>query len=85
LRLAVWVTPGAARSELGDVADGRLRVRLCAPPHEGKANAALFELLAGVLGVPKRALSLVSGGGSRRKVLRIEGIALDDARRRLRL
>jgi len=79
------VTPGAPRSELGEVAGGRLRVRLCARAHDGLANAALLELMAGALGVPKRALGLVSGGGSRRKVLRIEGITFDDARRRLRL
>lgn len=85
MSLAVWVTPGAPRDEVAGVADGRLRLRLVAPAHEGKANAALTRFVAGLLGVARRDVRLVAGAGGRRKLLRIQGVTLDEARRTLRL
>jgi len=81
----VWVSPGARRSEIVGVADGRLRIRVAAPAHEGRANAELLRFLAAQLDVPRRAVSLAAGAGSRRKLVRIDGLAEDEARRRLRL
>ena len=85
MSLAVWVTPGAPRSEVAGVADGRLRVRLSAPAHEGKANTELVRLVAETLGVPRRQVAVATGATSRRKLLRVHGVTLDEARRRLRL
>ena len=85
MTLAVWVTPGARRSELGDEADGRLRLRLAAPAHEGRANAELVRFAAELLGVPRRQATIVAGASSRRKLLEARGVTLDEARRRLRL
>jgi uncharacterized protein (TIGR00251 family) len=85
VRLAVWVSPGAVRSEIVGVADGYLRVRLAAPAREGRANEELVRLLAKTLAVPQRQVDLVAGGGSRRKGLRIYGVSFEEARRRLRL
>jgi hypothetical protein len=79
------VTPGARRSELAGVVDGRLRVRLAAPPSEGRANDELIRYLARELDVRRQAVSVVAGGRSRRKLLRITGVDLDEARRRLGL
>jgi len=79
------VSPGARRSEIVGVADGRLRIRVAAPAHEGRANAELLRFLAAQLDVPRRAVSLAAGAGSRRKLVRIDGLAEDEARRRLRL
>lgn len=81
----MWVSPGARRSEIVGVADGRLRIRVAAPAHEGRANAELLRFLAAQLDVPRRAVSLAAGAGSRRKLVRIDGLAEDEARRRLRL
>jgi uncharacterized protein (TIGR00251 family) len=81
----VWASPGARRSELAGVADGRLRVRLAAPAHEGKANAELVRFLAGLLDVPKGAVTVAAGASSRRKLVRISGLTVDEARRSLRL
>ena len=64
---------------------GALLVRLAAPPVEGAANAALIELLAGALGVPRRAVALLSGDRSRDKRIVVAGITASDARRRLDL
>jgi len=83
--LAVWVTPGAPRSEVAGVADGRLRLRLAAPAHEGKANAELVRLVAETLGVPRRQVDLATRATGRRKLLRVRGVTLEEARRRLRL
>jgi uncharacterized protein (TIGR00251 family) len=79
------VTPGARRHELAGVADGRLRVRLAAPPVEGRANAALVRYLAEVLGIRRDDVTVVAGGRSRRKLVRLSGVTLPEARSRLGL
>jgi uncharacterized protein (TIGR00251 family) len=72
LWLAVSVQPNAKRTAPDGLHDGALRVRLCAPPVDGKANRLLIDWLAGELGLPKRALLLVRGEASRRKCLVID-------------
>jgi uncharacterized protein (TIGR00251 family) len=61
------VVPNAKRSEVSGVHDGALRIRLAAPPIEGRANDALLAWLAEELGLPKRGLELLSGHKGRRK------------------
>ncbi len=73
LWLAVSVVPNAKRSGADGLHDGALRVRLAAPPVEGKANEALIAWVAESLGLPRRAVSLVRGQSSRRKWLALEG------------
>jgi uncharacterized protein len=70
----VRVIPRAAKSGLAGMRDDTLLVRLNAPPVEGAANAELIEVLARALGVPKRAITLVSGERSRRKRVRVVGV-----------
>lgn len=72
--LEVEVQPRASRTEVVGWREGRLRVRLAAPPVEGAANEALVALLADRLDLPKRQVTLVSGQTGRRKRLRIEGL-----------
>lgn len=68
MRLAVRVTPRAARDAIGELsADGVLAVRVTAPPADGAANAAVAKLLAAALGLPPRDVVLVSGASSRQK------------------
>ena len=81
----MWVTPGARHNEVSGVADLRLRVRLAAPAHEGRANDELVRFLARELGVRRDDVTLVAGGRSRRKLLRVRGVTLPEARRRLGL
>jgi uncharacterized protein (TIGR00251 family) len=52
-----------------------LKVRLTTPPVDGAANAALIDLLADALSLPRRAVRIVSGQTSRTKVVEIDGIA----------
>ena len=75
--LAVRVIPRAGRSGLAGTRDGALLVRLTAPPVEGAANTALVEVLAKALGVPKRAVSIVSGDRGRSKRVKVEGGTVD--------
>jgi len=73
LVLTLHVQPGAKRTEVAGAHGAALKIRLAAPPVEGKANAALLRFLAEAFGVPARAVVLVRGGTSRHKVVRIEG------------
>lgn len=87
-RVPVKLTPGASADRIDgwDVnADGRpvLKVRVRARPVEGEANAALIELLAKSLGVPRSSVSLARGGQSRLKMIEIDGIDDDVLRAHL--
>lgn len=72
LRLAVAVVPNARRTTADGLHDGALRVRLAAPPVDGKANEQLVAWAADTLGLPRRAVQLARGSASRRKVLAID-------------
>ena len=71
--LSLHVQPGAKRSEIVGLHGDALKIRLAAPPVDGKANAALLAFLAEVLGLPKAALVLKSGESSRKKTVAIVG------------
>ena len=59
------------------------KARIAAPPERGKANRALEELLAGLLGVGPGRVAVVGGHASRRKVVEVEGLEAPDVIRRL--
>jgi uncharacterized protein (TIGR00251 family) len=81
--ILVRVIPRAGRTEVAGRRGGAILVRLAAAPVEGAANEALVEALADRLGCPRRAVTIVSGGRSRDKRIRIEGFTAADAERRL--
>ncbi len=70
--LDVVVSPNARRTQADGLHDGALRVRLAAPPVDGKANALLLEWLADELGLPRRAVRLARGESSRRKQIDLD-------------
>ena len=72
LILNVRVQPGAQRDSLAGILGDRLKIRLQAPPVDGKANQALIKFIARTCGVAPRQVSLLSGHNSRDKRLRIE-------------
>ena len=72
LVLTLHVQPGAKRTEVAGTHGGALKVRLTAPPVDGKANAELLHFLADAFGVPPRNVTLLRGEASRAKVVRIE-------------
>lgn len=69
------VTPNAPRTRADGLHDGCLRVRLAAPPVDGKANAALVSWLASELGLPRRAVQVLRGDSARRKQISIDAEA----------
>lgn len=81
--LDVRVTPRASRDQVVGWTDGVLRVRVSAPPVEGKANVALAKLLAKALGVPRRRIAVVRGLRDRNKQVVVEGLTLAQIRERI--
>jgi uncharacterized protein (TIGR00251 family) len=81
--ITVHAQPGAKRAEVVGTHGDALKVRIAAPPIEGRANDALTEFFADRLGVPRRAVTLVSGESSRRKRLRVEGIGVAETAAKL--
>jgi hypothetical protein len=76
----MWVhaKPRSAKSAVLGVRAGALDVALAAPPVDGEANQELVRVLARHLGLPRRAVRVVSGAGSRRKLVEISGLAPSD-------
>jgi len=72
LRLAVYVQPNAATSAVVGEHDGALKLKLKAPPVDGKANDALQSIIAELLGVARRDVSLLQGLSSRKKVISVK-------------
>ena len=82
--LSVRVVPRASRDSVDGVLGDALKVRLRAPPVEGKANRALAAFLADRLGVPARRVCILRGETGRRKSVFVSGLAAADVRRKLR-
>lgn len=73
LTLTLHAQPGARKSEIVGPHGDALKVRLAAPAADNKANAALIEFLAGLLSVPKSAITIRHGATGRRKLIEIIG------------
>ena len=67
------MSPGGARTQvMGRLADGRLKVRVAAPPERGRANAELVAFLARELGLRRGEVRVAAGVSSRDKVIEID-------------
>ncbi len=75
----IHVQPRAAKNGFCGIHGGALKLRITAPPVDGKANELIIAILAKLFRVPKAAVSLVSGQQSRQKRFRVAGIGLDTA------
>ena len=73
ITLTLHIQPGAKKTEFAGRHGDALKIRLAAPPVDGKANAALLKFVAETLRLPKSAVTLKSGQTSRRKVLEVIG------------
>jgi len=71
---SVRVQPRASRDEIAGVMNGAMKIRLCAPALENRANEALIEYLAGVLKTSKSAVRIRSGEQSRSKRVEVFGV-----------
>lgn len=75
--LSLHVQPGAKKSECAGLHGEALKIRLAAPPVDGKANEALLRFLAQRLAIPRQQISLKSGQASRQKVVEIESVTAE--------
>jgi uncharacterized protein (TIGR00251 family) len=82
--LAVRVIPRSSKNEIAEILnDGTIRIRLTAPPVDGKANEALIAFLAEVLDVPRSRLEIVAGETGRDKLVSILGMDAETAHARI--
>lgn len=81
--LKIKVVPGARRTEVVGRYDDGVKMRVSAPPEDGKANRAVVELLARQLGVKDAAVRIVRGHASPQKVVEIDGLTPDEVWTRL--
>jgi uncharacterized protein (TIGR00251 family) len=77
ITLTLHVQPGAKRSGIVGLHGESLKLRLAAPPIEGRANEALLKFIAELFGVALRQVELRQGGQSRHKVVAVSGSAID--------
>lgn len=77
ITLTLHVQPAAKRSGIAGLHGDALKIRLAAPPIEGRANEALLKFIAALFEVPLRQVELKQGGQSRHKVVAISGSNID--------
>jgi uncharacterized protein len=77
ITLTLHIQPGAKKTEIAGTHGDALKIRLAAPPVDGKANAALICFIAETLSLAKSAVQLKSGQTSRRKVIEITGTTVE--------
>ena len=73
ITLTLHIQPGAKKTEFAGLHGDALKIRLAAPPVDGKANEALVKFIADELKLPKSAVNIKSGQTSRRKVVEVSG------------
>lgn len=83
LRIRVRVKPRSSKSRVIGVREGALEVAVAAPPVDGEANSALIRTLAAALGSAKSAIEIISGEGSRTKLVSISGLTEAELRTKL--
>ncbi len=81
--LAVKAQPGARRNAIVGTHAGALKVAVSAAPENGKATAAIIELLADSLGLPRSNIQLLSGASSRQKQFLIGGVELNELEKKV--
>lgn len=82
--VAVRITPRMAKNEIYDILeDGTIKIRLTAPPVDGKANQALIEFLAKILSVPPSSMEIIAGQTGRDKLITIMGLNSDQVQQRI--
>ena len=80
---AVKVQPRARKNSItGELGDA-LKISLTAPPVDGRANEACIEFFANLLNASRSSVTIASGETSRRKTIRVVGLAAEEVRKRL--
>jgi uncharacterized protein len=83
--IQIKVIPRAPQTMIDGMRGGALLVKLSAPPVEGQANESLLRFIAHICDVPRRSVSLMTGGKSRHKVIRVNHLTRAEATLRVRV
>jgi uncharacterized protein (TIGR00251 family) len=81
--IRIKLLPKSSRNQVVGREGDHFKVKVTAPPVEGKANKALIDLLAKKLGVPKSHIEIISGKSSRLKSIRIDGLSIEEITRKV--
>jgi len=81
---SVKVIPRASKNQIAGVEGDAIKIRLRAPPVDGKANDALIEFLADALNVRRAQVEIITGQTSRHKVVRVRGITATQIEEKLK-
>lgn len=82
-RISIHAVPRASKTEVCGMQGNALKLRLQAPPVDGKANKAISKYLAELLDIPARNVSIVVGDTGREKIFQVVGISADAARTKI--
>lgn len=80
--ISILVKPGAKKEKISLNAEGNLTLSVAAQPVENAANDRVRQLLAGLFQIPKSSVIVHSGHASRQKLIRIEGIGIEEIKKR---
>lgn len=80
VRLHLYIQPKSSKNEIVGPHNGFLKIKLTAPPVDGKANEGLIEFLAETFAVAKRSVTITKGLSGRRKTVEIKGLTLSAAK-----
>ncbi|OAQ19954.1 DUF167 domain-containing protein [Thermosulfurimonas dismutans] len=81
--LKVHLQPGAKKTELAGFHGASLKIKVAAPPVEGKANRALIEFLSKKLGVRKKEIEMLAGEKARDKIILVHGQSPEEVKKAL--
>ncbi len=76
-KISIRVIPNASKTEVAGKEGATWKIRLAAPPVDGKANEALVEFLSDVLDVPKSSIDIIKGQSSKQKIVEIPTSSAD--------
>ena len=80
--ITVHISPGSRKNEIvGINPDGSIRIKIAAPPIDGKANAELICFLGKLLNMPLTRIQLIHGEKSKHKFMKISGLSLEEVQR----
>ncbi|KYG67674.1 DUF167 family protein [Bdellovibrio bacteriovorus] len=85
VRLHLFIQPKSSKNEVVGPHNGELKIKITAPPVDGKANEALIEFLSDYFDIPKRQVVLVKGDTGRHKTVDLMGVEEKTARELLKL
>jgi uncharacterized protein len=83
ISLTLVIAPRSGRDEVAGIVGNAIKIKLKAPPVEGRANEALLDFLAKQLSVPRPSVNILSGATGRHKVVTVAGLSVEEASRRL--